>query len=175
MRRLLLVLAIVCALGVVAPTVGSADQGGTNRPYKATQSATITPTGGTFPGPFTAVLTGTSIATHLGKSSFLQHVSLTFPVPLVPCVTPSGPGVVNNFTGTVTLTAANGDQLFTSFSGTGCGVPSPGIGTNSGTTTFGGGTGRFVDASGSATFTSTIDQSVSPNVSETRVVGTISY
>ena len=174
MRRLLLVPAIVCALVVAAPTVGSADQGGTNRPFKSTLSTTNTSTVGAFPGPIQSVSTGTSIATHLGKSSVLQEVTITFPMPLVPCVTTGGAGVIINFTGTNTATAANGDQLIASISGTICAVMS-GIGAGSGTSTIVGGTGRFADASGSATFTTTLDNTVSPSRGEAEVVGTISY
>jgi hypothetical protein len=59
-------------------------------------------------------------------------------------VTATGPIV----TGSVTYTAANGDQLFVSYNQTGT-PPVNGVVTFSGTETVIGGTGRFADASGS--------------------------
>lgn len=56
------------------------------------------------------------------------------------------------FTGLVLFTAADGDQLWATDSGT---IPAPGTAaafTSSGTTTFAGGTGRFEHASGTVTF-----------------------
>jgi hypothetical protein len=58
---------------------------------------------------------------------------------------------------TTTYTAANGDQLFTTASGTGMLPDQNGIAAFSGTETVTGGTGRFAGASGSFSFTASVN------------------
>jgi hypothetical protein len=98
---------------------------------------------------------------HLGRTTLTATEAGT--------ATPSGP----TLTGTAVFTAANGDQLFTTFSGTAT-FPGPnGIVTASGTDTVTGGTGRFVGASGSLTRTATLSVFVLSGQYEFE--GTLSY
>lgn len=84
-------------------------------------------------------VSGTGIASHLGNSTFeaISNVSVTFPPPFM-------------VSGTRTITAANGDQLFTTFTGTSTPVVNSMNGADLQETIIGG-TGRFVNASGSFT------------------------
>ncbi|MGI8599567.1 MAG: hypothetical protein ACR2KB_09940 [Chitinophagaceae bacterium] len=84
-------------------------------------------------------VSGTGIASHLGKSTFeaISNVTVSFPPPFT-------------VSGTRTITAANGDQLFTTFTGT----STPRVNGMNGADlqeTIIGGTGRFANASGSFT------------------------
>jgi hypothetical protein len=72
---------------------------------------------------------------------------------------------------TTTYTAANGDQLFSAWTGTSTSV-GPNI-TFSGPATFAGGTGRFADASGSAWISGTA--SFVTNTGQFTQAGTLSY
>ncbi len=106
--------------------------------FSATLNTTIQITG---TPPIQSVRSfGNGIATHMGKTSFEAFSTVNFTVQ---------PAVIN---GTATLKAANGDELYTSFSGT--------TATASGTATgnfvhnITGGTGRFADASGTLRATS---------------------
>ena len=85
-----------------------------------------------------ATFTGTSQDTHLGRAA--QSGNLTLQLPIAPGVFPGS--------GSVTITAANGDKL--TFDYTGLLDPSTGVGR--GTFNFTGGTGRFAGATGSGTF-----------------------
>ena len=89
------------------------------------------------PPMFIQNVTGTGIASHLGQSTFeaVSHVTVTKQPPFV-------------VTGTRTLTAANGDQIFTTFSGTSTPV-APGINNTQLHDIIIGGTGRVKNASGS--------------------------
>ena len=75
-------------------------------------------------------------------------------------------------TSTGTYTAANGDQLFTTFTGTGT-LPVDGIVSYSGTETVTGGTGRFAGATGSYVREGTVNVATSTGVFE--ISGTLSY
>ena len=77
--------------------------------------------------------TGTGTSTHLGRFTRNEQLVLN-------------PGT-GTFTGSLVFTAANGDELWCSFTG---GFTGPGIA--EGTYTITGGTGRFVGASGDAAF-----------------------
>ena len=82
---------------------------------------------------------GEGIASHLGKSTFeaTSSVTVTFPPPF-------------KVTGSRTITAANGDKIFTTFSGNSTPVVN-GLNGADLQETITGGTGRFADASGSFT------------------------
>lgn len=88
-------------------------------------------------------VSGTGIASHMGNSTFeaTSYVTVAFPPPFA-------------VSGTRTITAANGDKLYTSFTGT----STPVIGGINGAVlheTITGGTGRFANASGSFVNTAT--------------------
>jgi hypothetical protein len=123
-----LVLALVA---FCLPSQLHAGPGGTNRPFKGHAEGEVT---GVSPsGALIAESTGT--ATHLGKFTRTESV------------------FVDGFeiSGMVAFTAANGDQLRACFMGE---FTSPT--TAAGTYTFIGGTGRFADASGTASFEVTV-------------------
>jgi hypothetical protein len=131
MRKALMIAGLILAVGALAPVGALAKAGGTDRPIKDTSSGTIS-VDATL--AFTADTTG-RIA-HLGRATtHLEGV-----------VTPTGPNTFN-VDGTSTVVAANGDELFATFSGSGT---NDGSGNSEGpeVTTITGGTGRFENASG---------------------------
>lgn len=79
---------------------------------------------------------GRGNATHLGRYTEAGSVSFT----------PTGDPAVFQIAGSIVYTAANGDQLFATFTGTLNGA----TGTISATLTYNGGTARFAAATGSA-------------------------
>jgi hypothetical protein len=139
-RRVLVVTSLVVALGVAAPGAGVAKRGGTDRPVKGSTSGTSTLDLATGTG----TSQGSGTFSHLGKTTYT--LNFTFAL--------TGPTTVA-ISGTGTLVAANGDQVFVTFTGTST-VPSPvpAVGQTAETTlvsTITGGTGRFSDASGTTT------------------------
>jgi hypothetical protein len=144
LRRLsLLTLALLLTFSLGAPA-GAAKP----RPFKGRVTATwdniflgLTPGGATFEG-------GGPI-THMGRTT--QQGTL-FLEPLAPDF--SAPGG-----GSVTITAANGDQLSFDYEGILFALSGEGIGTF----TVTGGTGRFADATGSGAFYALIDLSLPEN------------
>jgi hypothetical protein len=84
-------------------------------------------------------VSGAGIASHLGKSTFeaVSYVTVSFPPPFT-------------VTGSRTITAANGDKIFTTFTGTSTPVVDGKNGADL-QETITGGTGRFANASGSFT------------------------
>jgi len=104
-------------------------------PFKASYTTTfmtIQP-----PPMFIQKVTGTGIASHLGESTFeaISRVTVSGQPPFT-------------VTGQRTITAANGDQIFTTFSGTSTPM-GPGINSTRLHDVVTGGTGRFKNASGS--------------------------
>jgi hypothetical protein len=97
---------------------------------------------------------------HLGRTIGSAEETVT--------VTATGPV----FTNSTTYTAANGDQLFVTFSGSGT-PPQNGVVTFSGTETVTGGTGRFAGASGSLARSGSV--SVLTLTGEFETSGTPSY
>jgi hypothetical protein len=104
---------------------------GIDRPFKGLAAGTVT---GSLPSG-AVVIESTGTATHLGDFTRTEYVFF---------------GPVGAISGTVVFTAANGDQLWADFSGA---FTSPT--TAEGTYTFTGGTGRFSDATGTASFEAT--------------------
>jgi hypothetical protein len=100
--------------------------------------------------------------THLGLTTAITEETVTF--------TPTGLVFVT----TVAYTAANGDQLFTTNSGTGTPPDQNGVVHFSGTETVTGGTGRFADASGSFSFTGSVTPATRTGEFEF-ISGTLSY
>ena len=88
-------------------------------------------------GPTTILINGTCDLAHLGRTTVVTEETMDW--------------ALGTFTNTSTYTAANGDRLHTSGSGTAT-FGSDGTGTVVGTWTADGGTGRFAGASGSAAY-----------------------
>ena len=160
--------ALLLALAVVAPGVAAGKAGGTDRPAKGTLSGTTTADLATG----TAISEGTGILSHLGKVTYTNNTSFTIA------------GTTLTATGTSTTTAANGDQVFATFTGTAqLSSPVPAVGGTTEATlviTITGGTGRFSDASG--TLTANLHQEVVSIAGTTIVLrdtatlrGTVSY
>jgi hypothetical protein len=141
MRKTVLVLgALALSVGMTASPAWSAE-GGTERPVKASFSFTLS--GVTGQG------SGSTIGAHTGRSDLqLQATSAT--------------------TGTVVVTAANGDQIFQTFSNNSA---------TSGVVTYTGGTGRYEDVTGEAQTTFVVTATSDPNVVQVTgsLVGSISY
>jgi hypothetical protein len=130
------------------PSRLQADEGGSGRPFKGVAEGMVT---GLAPSG-AVVIESTGNATHLGNFTRTEEVSF-------------GPG--GAISGTVIFTAANGDELWADFSG---GFISPT--TAEGTYTFTGGTGRFSDATGTASFQAITPDGVHVEIS---FKGSISY
>lgn len=107
--------------------------------------------------PTEAQITGTGTGTHIGKSTFVATVNAAdFPL----------------LTGTQTITAANGDLIYSTFSGSAAGPDENGTLLITNNNTITGGTGRFKDATGS--FIANVIQTSSPKGTVT-FEGTICY
>ena len=124
------------------------DEGGSNRPFKGLAAGMVT---GIAPSG-AVVIEWAGNATHLGDFTRTEYLFF---------------GPDGAISGTLVFTAANGDQLWADFSG---GFTSPT--TAEGTYTFTGGTGRFSDATGTASFEATTSDGVHVAVS---FEGSISY
>ena len=133
MRKAIMLAGLVLALGVLAPATALGKAGGTDRPIHGNGSGTTVVDLGTL----AFVTDGTGTVSHLGQTTV--HIDGV--------LTPTGPSTFT-LAGSLTLTAANGDQLFGDFSGSGTNVASGGS-TGTTATTITGGTGRFTGASGS--------------------------
>ena len=131
MRRIILLVGMALAIGVLLPASAMPAAGGSDLPFKGYMSGTAT----------TNLLTGqahlvtTGSLTHFGLSILDQHSQVVF----------TGPATFTS-SGTWTLTAANGDEMFGSL--TGAGRFTDAI-HNTALVNFTstGGTGRFADAS----------------------------
>jgi hypothetical protein len=146
-RRVILSIAIVSALFVGAPNAFAAPHANELVPFHATFQQTIVDFTCTDAACDMAriVLSGHGTATHLGKATELVNATIdsTNATPAHPC------NVLND---TRILTAANGDQLFISGTGTACTDPNnPDLETATFTWKVTGGTGRFTGATGSGT------------------------
>lgn len=145
-RRLSLFAVVLLMTSVVVPVPATAES---PRPFKARVTAQWDDVFAALPpnvgGAGLANFLGGGQVTHLGKAG--QAGSLTLEEPV-------GPGVFPG-SGSVTMTAANGDTLTFDFVGYLYAATGEGIGTF----TFTGGTGRFANASGSGDFYALIDLS----------------
>jgi hypothetical protein len=135
-HRWIIVAGLVLALVALAPASALAKAGGTDRPWKSSATATATLDLVTL----CATSAGSGQATHLGKVT--QNLTIA--------LTPTGPGTFTGV-GTTTIVAANGDQLFGTFTEA-LTTTGPHIGFAF-VITITGGTGRFADASGRMTGT----------------------
>jgi hypothetical protein len=127
-------LALILGVCAVLPSAAAGRAADADRPMGGTCDTTFVFTG---PGPLH--IEGTCQFLHLGLTTVVAEQ----------IVIPTGPTTVN-IMNTAVYTAANGDELHSSFVGTGTIDQSGGV-TFSGTETFSGGTGRFDGASGSMT------------------------
>ena len=154
----------VLAFALLGASAALADTGGTNRPFQATLSGSSAADLST--GSLVQDLTGNE--SHLGRVTV--HDTGTF--------TLTGPKSFT-FSGTEVVTAANGDQLFEAFSGSGS-TDAEGNLTSQAVLTVTGGTGRFADASGEQTVTvhgpdaPLIGTTLTRTITES-ITGTISY
>ena len=163
MRKAILIGGLVVALGVLTPATALGKAGGADRPAKGNGSGTTVVDVGTL--GFTSDVTG--VVAHLGKST----------IQIDGAITPTGPDTFT-LAGSAVIVAANGDELFGTFSGSGTNTASGSQGTV--TTTVTGGTGRFESASGSISgpftqvFIST-DGATATFATDLSFTGTISY
>ena len=141
MSRVLSSAVVSAGLAVAAFAFAGAASAEHAVPFKGSFSGTATISGAVVS------IAASGQATHLGRSSQTLVATLT-PGPGPFCQTTVGTGV---------LTAANGDQIFVSASGTACVNPSTGVIHIAGTQTITGGTGRFQNASGTLTVSGTAD------------------
>jgi hypothetical protein len=132
-----LLIGLALALAALSPASAMAKAGGSDRPLKGSGSAIATADVST--PTFEVTNEGSAKVTHLGKTTLSSDYTFT-----------SGAGGTFTVAGTTEFVAANGDRLFTAFTGSGRAT--------SATTsvarlhsTITGGTGRFEGASGSFT------------------------
>lgn len=114
------------------------------RPHRGTCSTVVTPLSAPGVFPQELLIDSDCRLTHLGRVS---GQSTQYVVP----AGPPGATIPLLITNTTVYRAANGDQLNMSFLGTGQLDPTTGEVTFVGTETYQGGTGRFANATGSAT------------------------
>ncbi len=124
------------------------------------------------PSDWITTVDSVGVAQHLGRVSVVSWHCTRFDF----FSPPPGLSVFNG--GHMTLTAANGDELWVTYSGTFLFYPgdTPDVGLSKATfetMTIVGGTGRFSDASGSLTGTAVDNFPAGPNV--TTISGTITY
>jgi len=159
-RRLSLAL---FAATLLVPTVTMA---GSAVPFKASIAITeLIHTVGTGACYLTGDISGTGEATHLGHVTLVSH----------DCINPINEiGTEFSFSSTqLVLTAANGDQIFATYSGTFT-IQGP-VGAIAGGYQIVGGTGRFSHATGAGTVQGLEDLTASPPKGQIQLSGTISY
>ena len=163
MRRFTIILALL-AVAAVSPAVAFGKANGTDRPLRGKTTSTTTVDIATGSG--TAV--GVGQISHLGRTTFTNDFT---------SFTVTGPDTFS-FTLTAIIVAANGDEIYTTATGTGTVTPTGSESTLVSTIT--GGTGRFADASGTITTTissvnvSTVGTTFTTSETETHT-GRISY
>jgi hypothetical protein len=172
MHRRTLAAAPTVVLSLIALIALSADPalaatGGTDRPYRASGTATSSLDVSTFKFR----IQGTANVAHLGRSTSLSTGSLT-----------GGTLGCTSSSYTSTLTAANGDTVTSESESTSCPVEGTNEFTIVSSDTITGGTGRFAGATGSATTTGIATPDPSKSSAGTLVFddtftssGTISY
>lgn len=154
----------LAAVGLIASVASAASA----VPFQASFAETFSVyAGGPCPAnAMCAAETGTGNATHMGKSSESFTAVVSLPISATGCTPESSSG---------TLTAANGDEVFVTASGTFC-QTSVSSATDTGTFQVTGGTGRFVGATGGGAYDSTININAtwSGGTSTSTYTGTIS-
>lgn len=135
LRRLIFLSSLVLAVAALSPAAALGAANGTDRPVSGKSTSTTTVDLATGTG----VSDGSGQLSHLGAFTF--HNDFT-------SFTVTGPNTFS-FTLTATVVAANGDEIFTTATGTGTLTATGSESTLVSTIT--GGTGRFADASGTLT------------------------
>jgi len=164
LRRLVCLSSLVLTVAALSPAAALGAANGTDRPLSGTSTSTTTVNLATGSG--TAV--GVGQLSHLGRTSFTNDFT---------SFTLTGPDTFS-FTLTAIIVAANGDEIYTTASGTGTVTPTGSESTLVSTIT--GGTGRFADASGTITTTissvtvSTVGTTITTSDTETHT-GRVSY
>ena len=161
-RRISVAVVAVAVLGCGGDSATSLDGGAQfgvdGVPFSARCELAIQPPTPVGPGVIRQLDTGECIVSHLGRTTFVSDK------------------VINVVAGTQTIqatfTAANGDVLRASGAGT-SGMVSPGVVAFVATISFDGGTGRFADASGSATIRGQANLAAGTSAAE--MTGTIQY
>jgi hypothetical protein len=162
LRKLIFLSGLVLAVVAMTPAAAMGAAKGTARPLTGTTTSTTTVS--------LITLTGTIVSS--GQLSLLGAVTTSQNAQFA-LVGPNG----FSWTGTETIVAANGNELFTTVSGSGTlGPPIQSTAVH----TITGGTGRFADASGTFTTTETSSSvsvvgSVETVTSPLTFTGTISY
>jgi hypothetical protein len=122
---------------------------GGRQPFRATIHAQEVLIPATEPGIFRVEIDGTGSGALFGRLTFSATETIDF-------VSDPGNAIVTE--GEFTITAANGDQLFATYTGRGVPDPdNPGFFLGAATATLTGGTGRFSCASGTVPFSLLID------------------
>jgi len=133
MRKAIMIAGLILAVGVLAPAGALGKAGGTDRPIKDTESGTTALDLGSL--TFSNDVTGNT--SHLGRTTTHLDAALTL----------TGPDTFT-LAGSGTIVAANGSELFVTFTGSGTLEASGNTG-GPVVLTITGGTGRFDGASGS--------------------------
>ena len=138
LRRLVILsgLALVAVMGI-GPTAALAAAHGTDRPLTGSSTGSLT----------ASLVTGAATSSFTGNLSHLGAISGGD----VAVLTATGPATFT-YTGTDILVAANGDELFSDFTGSGVFTSATAVESTQ-VNTITGGTGRFADASGTFTIT----------------------
>ncbi len=173
MRRITVLTALLAALAV-GVTSASAGKGSANRPFKSAGSGaetSLSPLGcqNTAVG-CTVESDGTATSSHLGTGAYTSTLTIDW----ADATSNGAGGFCAPASGTGTLTAANGDTLNQTESGTVCEVGATSLTaphTFTGTFTNAGGTGRFADAGGGGTITGGDDGSGNSYYSESGTIG----
>ncbi len=136
-------LAFACATALLAAPAGSAwAQKLKTVDFKAGLTITETLIGASADCALIFAVSGSGYATTLGPVTFTSTDCVN--------LSPTGDGSLTFASNNVTLTVAGGDTLTGSYGGTATPQPAPIMGI-AGTVTITGGTGRYLNASGSAT------------------------
>jgi len=133
MRKAIMIAGLILAVGVLAPAGALGKAGGTDRPIKDTESGITALDLGSL--TFSTDATGNT--SHLGRTTTHLDAALTL----------TGPDTFT-LAGSGTIVAANGSELFVTFTGSGTLEASGNTG-GPVVLTITGGTGRFDGASGS--------------------------
>ena len=157
--------AVLSALVMVATAFPTAASAAADLPFRAQLSGTTVDS--ISGGMIRITATNEGIATHLGRT---EMVAVAIVTPSSSACTGGAAGAAATFTITTTLTAANGDMLLLSGSGTACLAAGHSLG--SATYTVNGGTGRFSDATG--TITQTFDHNLIAHTETVSLEGTLS-